>query len=146
VSLESSHGPLVGGCLCGHLRYEASDPIDAGYCHCRLCQRASGAPVLAWASLPTTSFSYSQGRPATYSSSASGRRDFCATCGTQIAFRDEATPNLIDVNIASLDEPALIPPQYHIWLESRIPWFETDDDLPRYADNGPDSTPSGKSL
>jgi hypothetical protein len=133
-----------GGCLCGAVRYEAADPIDAGYCHCRLCQRSSGAPVLAWAAFPTPSFSYTKGEPATYESSAVGRRDFCARCGTQIAFRDTRSPNRIDVNIGSLDDPAAIQPEYHIWTGSRIPWLEIADDLPRYADEGPD-TPTAQS-
>jgi hypothetical protein len=25
----------------------------------------------------------------------------------------------------------------HIWRESRIPWFETNDDLPRHDRDGP---------
>ena len=128
-----------GGCLCGRLRYQVSDLIDAGYCHCRLCQRSSGAPVLAWASLPTASFSYTQGDPETYASSDSGRREFCASCGTQIAFRDTRTRDRVDVNVASLDDPARVEPQYHIWVASQISWFDIDDDLPRYAKAGPDS-------
>jgi hypothetical protein len=129
---------FIGGCLCGRLRYEARDPIDAGYCHCRLCQRSSGAPVLAWASFPTAGFSFTEGKPESYRSSPAGLRDFCTNCGTQIAFRGTAKPTRIDVNIASLDDPASIKPEYHIWVGSRVPWFHIDDDLPRYSDEGPD--------
>jgi hypothetical protein len=139
---SSSQQGFVGGCLCGQLRYEAFEPIDAGYCHCRLCQRSSGGPVLAWASLPTGRFSYTQGKPATYASSGSGRREFCASCGTQIAFRDTRRPDRVDVNIASLDDPASIEPQYHIWVASQISWFDVNDELPRYAEGGPDSPAS----
>jgi hypothetical protein len=120
------------------VRYEARDLIDAGYCHCRLCQRSSGAPVVAWASLPTTSLSYTSGKPTTYHSSANGRREFCAACGTQIAFRDVTTPARSDVNIATLDDPDSVKPQYHTWVSSQISWFEIADDLPRHADHGPD--------
>ena len=87
---------MVGGCLCGQLRYEASELIDAGYCHCRLCQRSSGAPVLAWATLVTESFVYIKGQAAVYSSSESGSREFCAQCGTQILFRDARSPDRVD--------------------------------------------------
>jgi len=133
---------FYGGCLCGQLRYEARDPIDAGYCHCRLCQRSSGAPVLAWASFPTARFSFERGEPRSYRSSLAGLREFCASCGTQIAFRGDATPTRIDVNIATLDDPASIEPEYHIWIDSRMPWLHIDDDLPRYTDDGPDSPTS----
>ncbi|MEE8475045.1 MAG: GFA family protein [Myxococcota bacterium] len=136
---SASQPSFIGGCLCGQLRYEASDLIDAGYCHCRLCQRSSGGPVLAWASLLAGRFIYTQGEPARYASSGSGRREFCARCGTQIAFRNSRTPDRVDLNIASLDDPARVEPQYHIWVASQISWFEIDDNLPRYAGEGPDS-------
>ncbi len=141
MTASSARQVMVGGCLCGQLRYEAFDPIDAGYCHCRLCQRSSGGPVLAWATLSTECFSYTGGRPESFASSSSGRREFCANCGTQIAFRDERTPDRVDVNIASLDDPARVEPKYHIWVSSQISWFDTRDDLPRYAEDGPDSQP-----
>ena len=41
-------GDLVGGCLCGAVRYRAARMARAGLCHCRMCQKASGAPVVAF--------------------------------------------------------------------------------------------------
>ena len=132
-------GAFEGGCLCGALRYSAGKPpIDAAYCHCRLCQRSSGAPVLAWASFPADAFAYRKGSPSRYRSSPGAHREFCPTCGTQIAFRDQKTAATVDVNMATLDDPASLKPEYHIWTGSRIPWFDTTDDLPRYEDAGPD--------
>jgi hypothetical protein len=129
----------TGGCLCGALRYVAlGRPVDVGYCHCRVCQRSSGAPVLAWATFPNDAFAYTKGSPTTYRSSPRAGREFCAVCGTQIAFREDGAAR-VDFNIGSLDQPDSFAPQYHIWTESRIPWFETADDLPRYPDAGPDA-------
>ena len=132
----------TGGCLCGALRYQAhGDPIDAAYCHCRTCQLSSGAPVLAWVSFPSDSFSYAKGSPASYRSSSRASREFCAACGTQIAFREDGAKRG-DLNMGSLDHPGSFAPEYHIWTESRIPWFETKDELPRYPDDGPDGKES----
>lgn len=127
---------LSGGCLCGALRYRAAEaPTSTGYCHCRLCQRSTGAPVLAFASVPFNSFVFRKGQPARYSSSANGERWFCALCGTQIAYCDKVNPSSVDINVGSLDHPESVPPQHHIFTSSRIEWFNTDDDLPRYAES-----------
>jgi hypothetical protein len=133
--------PHTGGCLCGALRYRVTGaPIDAGYCHCTLCRRSSGAPVLAWATVPAGAFAWERGEPRAYRSSERGIRDFCASCGTQIVFRRPGAPATIDVTLGSLDDPAAILPEYHIWTRSRIAWLACADELPRYDDAGPDST------
>jgi hypothetical protein len=41
----------------------------------------------------------------------------------------------VDLTLASLDDPAAVQPSYHIWAASRIAWFDTVDDLPRYPGN-----------
>ena len=42
--------PLTGGCLCGGVRYEVSEPlVSASYCHCTRCQRRSGTAASAQA-------------------------------------------------------------------------------------------------
>lgn len=128
-----------GGCLCGALAYRASGaPIEVGYCHCHLYQRSTGAPVAAWASFLVADFAYIDGKPTLYRSSQHGQREFCSRCGTQIAYRDSKNAKTVDVNVGSLRDPSAVNPQYHIWYESRIPWFETADDLPRYPNAGPD--------
>ena len=36
--------PLTGGCNCGAVRFEVTEPlVAASYCHCKRCQRRSGA-------------------------------------------------------------------------------------------------------
>lgn len=132
---------LTGGCLCGALRYSVNRPlVDAGYCHCRICQRAHGAPVVAWLTAPRDAFRYVRGGPAIYASSPAYQREFCAGCGSQLVFRRQCDAALIDIAVATLDAPEEVAPEYHIWRASRIPWFETKDALPRHADAGPDWT------
>lgn len=122
-----------GGCLCGAIRYRLrSEPSDAGYCHCRMCQLASGAPVMAFASVPREDFSIERGDPVRRRSSDIGERWFCGECGTALAMSVSYQPDSIDFAIPTLDEPVEVPPTYHIWRESRIGWFDTNDSLPRH--------------
>jgi hypothetical protein len=128
-----------GGCLCGAIRYRVEgEPLDAGYCHCRMCQRSAGAPVLAWATFKVEQVEVLEGVPLRYRSSPEAQRAFCGACGTQLWFVTSKAPLLIDVTLASLDDPASIVPEYHIWTASRIPWLDTSDHLPRHQDGGPD--------
>ncbi len=130
---------IQGGCLCGSLRYASQvASLDAGYCHCRLCQRSSGAPVLAWVTYPADRFAYRKGEPKIFQSSPRGQREFCGTCGTQIAYREAEPSDTVDVNLATLDAPESVKPRCHIWTDSRISWFDTADRLPRYAEGEPD--------
>lgn len=124
----------LGGCACGALRFRASaSPVDSGYCHCRLCERTTGAPLLAYASFPVGEFTYTAGIPSRYASSERGHREFCARCGTQIAFRATPAPATVDVNVGALDAPERVPPRRHLWCASAIRWLTLADDLPRHA-------------
>lgn len=130
---------LEGGCLCGEVQYcIAAQPIDSGYCHCHLCQRSSGAPVLAWLTVPISAFVYSKGLPSAFRSSSHSQREFCGNCGTQLAFRRSVSAKTIDITVASLQDPTQVAPKYHIWCQSKISWFEISDSLEQYVDAGPD--------
>lgn len=95
-----------------------------------MCQRSTGAPVVAWITVPASTFDYVKGTPKIHHSSKQAQREFCPDCGTQLVFRKHDLDS-VDITTASLDEPARFPPKLHIWRESRIPWFETNDTLPR---------------
>ena len=103
--------PLEGGCLCGGVRYRISAaPSHADYCHCRMCQRSTGAPVVPWLTVASAEFAWSTGEPAVYRSSQKAERLFCPRCGSQLVFREPAEPDHLDVTVASLDDPAADPP------------------------------------
>ena len=123
-----------GGCLCGAVRYRLdAEPFDAGYCHCTLCRRSSGAPVLAFATVPLDKFVITKGEPSKRRSTAFGERWFCRDCGTQLAMHVDHQPDTIDFTIPSLDDPGIIAPQFHIFTEDRIAWFDTADSHPRHV-------------
>jgi hypothetical protein len=121
-----------GGCLCGAVRFRAAGrPGIVTHCHCGMCRRASGAPFVTWAAFPRAGFVFDRGTPTTYRSSANAERQFCPTCGTQLTFRYLDDDASIDVTVATLDNPALVTPQDHIWTEAQLPWIRCDDGLPR---------------
>jgi hypothetical protein len=126
-----------GGCLCGKVRFRATgSPLDSGYCHCRMCQRNSGAPVVAWVTFDASSFSWIAAEPGSHASSACAKRYFCPTCGSYLVFMSSELPAEISVNTASFDDPSAFPPRKHIFAESRISWFQTADDLPIHRGYG----------
>lgn len=126
-----------GGCLCGRTRFRVTaEPLDSGYCHCRMCQRNSGSPTVAWATFPVENFSWIAGVPAIYPSSAHATRSFCPTCGSYLMFSSIESPHEISLNVASFDTPEAFPPRKHIFVESRIAWFHTRDELPRHVGYG----------
>jgi hypothetical protein len=124
---------LEGGCLCGAVRYRlTAAPVAALYCHCRMCQRAHGAPAIAWLAVPFAAFELTEGSPTAYRSSDHAFRHFCGSCGTPLLCHEADSPKYMDVSIASLDTPEAVPPTSHIWTVSRVAWFDTADHLPRY--------------
>lgn len=124
----------TGGCLCRGIRYRVRDAaIVTTLCHCSLCRRAAGAPLVAWAMFPLASFELESGALAIYPSSPGVERGFCGRCGTTLSFTASFLPGLIDLTIASFDEPERLPPQLHMWERERIAWLAIGDDLPRHA-------------
>ena len=57
-------------------------------------------------------------------------RFFAGCCGTHLFFRETEGSEIIDITIASLDDPAPFGPQKAIWTEDRLPWVHLDPRLP----------------
>ena len=127
-----------GGCHCGAVRY-AADPAavaDAGICHCSICRRSSGAPMLAWAFLAESGFRLLRGAPKSYRSSPDCKRQFCETCGCQLFYRQPGAAG-IGIHTATLDDPDLLPfrPRLHMCVADRLGWVRLADGLPEYPTN-----------
>jgi len=124
---------MQGGCHCGAVRYEVSGaPFDADFCHCRDCQRTTGAPVAAWMDFKKEQVRWRAGEPSEYASSEHIRRGFCSSCGSSLSYRSTQYPDYLTLSIASLDDPDLCRPNYHIHTDSQLSWLCIDDDCKRY--------------
>lgn len=123
-----------GGCLCGAVRYRATaEPLRGVICHCRMCRRHSGAPALAFVHFPVDAFEWIASSPSWFRSSANAERGFCSRCGSTLGMREDVLADRVQVCIGSLDEPERARIDDHVWTRSRVPWFNTDDGLPRFA-------------
>jgi len=123
---------LEGGCLCGAVRYAISGPVsNPCFCHCASCRRATGAPAVPWGTFAREAVRIVRGRLSEFRSSAQVSRGFCARCGTSLTYRHEARAGEIDVTLATLDDPTLLPPRLHVWVKDRLPWTPICDELPQ---------------
>jgi len=114
---------LTGGCQCGAVRYElTARPTGSSICHCRMCQKAGGAPFMAFTGTRQKHFAFTRGAPAIYRSSEIAERGFCTACGTPLTYRVIGRDR-ISVTIGSLDNPAEVAPTQQIGVESALPWF-----------------------
>lgn len=121
---------LSGGCQCGAVRYAIyAKPEKVGICHCRMCQKALGAPFGVFVVTGTQDFAWTRGRPASFASSNRGIRDFCPNCGTPLAFRptDKAVMEMMG---GTLDDPAAAPPTYEVGREGKAAWIAHLADMP----------------
>lgn len=126
---------VEGSCLCGSTRFQATGAARSRcFCHCRSCRLASGAPFVAWATFPSDGFRLLEGELTRYRSSEKVLRGFCPRCGSGLTYAHDGRPEEVDVALASLDDPAPIEPEYHIWVSHKLLWVEIRDGLPQYAE------------
>jgi hypothetical protein len=119
-----------GGCDCRAVRYRmTSRPLFVHCCHCRWCQRESGASFALNAMIEADRVELLQGAPEvvdTPSNSGKGQKiSRCPTC--RIALWSNyagAGAAARFVRVGTLDEPDRLPPDIHIFTASRQPWFQ----------------------
>ncbi|MCH7634971.1 MAG: GFA family protein [Proteobacteria bacterium] len=122
-----------GGCLCGAVRYTLrSAPDWSAHCHCRSCQKATGAGFATWVGVKEENFEVSHGRLAICVSSPGVQRGFCDQCGSSLTYVGDRWPGQVSVLAATLDEPGIATPTAHVYVEHKLPWVRLDDDLTKY--------------
>ena len=131
---------IVGGCLCGAVRYEAAPPtLFCAHCHCRFCRHAHAAAFVTWFGVRETGFRLTAGADALrwYASSKQSRRAFCSRCGTTLLFQSQASPGEMHIALATADAPIDREPGSHVFFDQHVPWIEMGDELPRVDSDSP---------
>ncbi len=127
---------ITGRCFCGAIEFEVEAPEKfACYCYCNSCQRAAGAPVVAWATYSRPSFKITHGAIHWHASSPGVTRGICSNCGSSLTYENDNRPGEIDLSLNCLDDPSGPTLKAHIWTEDKQPWMRICDDLPVYKRN-----------
>jgi hypothetical protein len=136
--------PLKGGCMCGGVRFEISEPlVTAGYCHCTRCQRRTGTAAAASARIAPGSLTVVSGEELIryWNPPAGFSKAFCSECGSALWSRSQEDPEIIGVRLGAFDGDPGIRPSAHTFVAYAAAWEPLPDDgLPRY----PEGRPAGK--
>jgi hypothetical protein len=118
-----------GGCTCRYIRYRMnSNPLFVHCCHCRWCQRETGASFALNALIEADRVQLLAGeveRIDTPSNSGTGQViSRCPRCRIAVWSNYGGGGDAVRfVRVGTLDEPDRLPPDIHIFTESRQPWI-----------------------
>ena len=127
---------LEGGCTCGAVRYRmTSAPLFVHCCHCRWCQRESGASFALNAMIETGRIELLGGAPEpvdTPTESGKGQTILrCPACRVALWSHYAGAGDAIAfLRVGTLDTPDRLPPDIHIFTESKQPWVALPPDTP----------------
>ena len=135
--------PLTGGCNCGAVRFEMTAPLlGASYCHCRRCQRRTGAAASPNARAAPGSFHVVAGedRLRAWTPGDGYEKWFCGDCGSSLFSRHPTNAGQIGVRMGAFDHDPGVRPAVRFWVGSAAAWEEIPDDgLPRHEQGPPPS-------
>jgi hypothetical protein len=125
-----------GGCGCGAVRYRlTSDPLFVHCCHCLNCQRQTGSAFVVNVLIEADRVEVVEGDPQPV---AAPRDDGtnqliwrCPTCQVAL-FSRYTSPKVRFVRAGTLDDPASVAPDVHIFTRSKLPWVALPETVPAF--------------
>lgn len=131
--------PMLGGCACGKVRYEVTEkPMFMGNCHCRSCQKSTGAAYLPIVGVNKNAFHLTGEVKQFATQGQSGKnvnRHFCPNCGSLVFGQPEILSDFISISASTLDDPSQFTPQLNMWVEAAQPWDHIDETIPSFKQN-----------
>ena len=136
----SSTKQREAACHCGQLRVRlAGDPALVSSCHCIACQRRTGALFGSTSFFPRSQLMAIEGEHKTWRRSGDSGRSltfhFCPTCGSNVFWDSEGTPDMISVAVGAFADPTFPPPVRTVWTESKHPWLPFPEEIVRHKGN-----------
>lgn len=129
-----------GGCTCRAVRYRMmTKPLFVHCCHCRWCQRETGASFALNAMIEADRVILLEGEPEivdTPSASGKGQKIArCPSCSIALWSNYAGAGDAVRfVRVGTLDEPDRLPPDIHIFTSSKQPWVVLSPGIPAVAE------------
>jgi hypothetical protein len=127
---------LEGGCACDEVRYRlTSDPLFVHCCHCLSCQRQTGSAFVINVLIETDRVELLAGEPRFVPVPRDNGSEQliwrCPSCETAL-FSQYTYPGVRFVRAGTLDDPAAVAPDVHIFTRSKLPWVTLPDSVPAF--------------
>jgi hypothetical protein len=120
--------------LCGQVRYSVdAAPAFQVACHCRNCQKQSGAAFSVNLGVPRAALVVTGAVKTFAHTGDSGRRlvqSFCPQCGSPVFSALELDPGLAILKAGTLDDPSVVRPERHIFWARRQGWEARPEGVP----------------
>ena len=120
--------PADGGCRCGALRFRVTaPPLMTAVCHCRGCQRMTGAPFSSTAMVPADGFAVIAGDPVRGGAKSPELHHFhCPDCLSWVFTRVSGMEDrFVNVRATLFDDPSWFAPFIESFTRDRLPWVTT---------------------
>jgi hypothetical protein len=135
--MTDKEGKLEGGCACGAVRYRlGSAPMFVHCCHCRDCQRQTGSAFVINALIETDRIAVLAGAPEAVgvpTDSGQPHKIFrCPSCRTAVWSEYGGRTALRFVRVGTLDDPAALAPDVHIYVRSKLAWVTLPRTTPAF--------------
>jgi hypothetical protein len=128
---------LEGGCPCAAMRYRLiSRPMFVHCCHCRDCQRQTGSAFVLNALIETDRVTLLSGNPEPAAAPTDSGRPHeiyrCSSCRVAVWSVYGTSRKLLFVRVGTLDDPAALTPDVHIYIRSKLPWLALPKGTPSF--------------
>ena len=128
--------PREGGCACGAVRYRLrSEPLFVHCCHCLNCQRQTGSAFVINLLIESDRVELLGEEPKPIEApreDGSAQRIYrCPTCQVAV-FSEYGRPDVWFVRGGTLDEPASVTPDVHIYTRSKVGWITLPGSTPAF--------------
>jgi hypothetical protein len=124
-----------GGCACGEIRYRlSSEPLFVHCCHCLNCQLQTGSAFVINVLIETDRVELLAGEPELVPVPRGTKKQKiwrCPTCRIAL-YSQYTTPRLRFVRAGTLDDPASVAPDVHIYTRSKLPWLALPAGAPAF--------------
>ena len=128
---------IIGGCLCGSVKYEVVAPANCViHCHCSRCRKGHASLFATCAVVEKSDFQLVQGMDAltSYTNPPNVSRMFCSVCGCSILYTVKSFADKVFYYPATIDHGAHpghpVGSEHHIYVESKAQWEQFETSLP----------------
>lgn len=133
----STTPPVIGGCLCGAVRYEITGPLrNVINCHCSKCRRFHGHTG-AYTSVRREHLRLVRDDGLRWYRSVADEtpnvhRGFCGSCGSSLFWDPRGSGETIAVAAGSLDDAGGLKTLGHVWVSQKAGYYDITDGLAQF--------------